>query len=67
MQLGGNWVGPVCTDDLPVEMQIDWIRFTEFEKKLTDSPRNLFFPQNFNREKVKDSWRWPAPVLLSAR
>lgn len=31
MQLGGNWVGPVCTDDLPVEMQIDWIRFTEFQ------------------------------------
>ncbi|MCQ2154076.1 MAG: glycoside hydrolase family 16 protein [Bacteroidales bacterium] len=28
MQLGGSWVGPVCVDDLPVSLQIDWIRFT---------------------------------------
>ncbi|MDR2138014.1 MAG: glycoside hydrolase family 16 protein [Tannerella sp.] len=27
MQLGGSWVGRVEPDDLPVEMQIDWVRF----------------------------------------
>ncbi|MFI3295184.1 MAG: glycoside hydrolase family 16 protein [Rikenellaceae bacterium] len=26
-QLGGSWVGKVDPDDLPVEMQIDWVRF----------------------------------------
>lgn len=31
MQLGGSWVGPVCTDDLPTDMQIDWIRFKSFD------------------------------------
>ncbi|MBO5251005.1 MAG: glycoside hydrolase family 16 protein [Bacteroidaceae bacterium] len=27
MQLGGEWVGPVHMEDLPVEMEIDWVRF----------------------------------------
>ena len=27
MQLGGPWVGPVAGNDLPVEMEIDWVRF----------------------------------------
>lgn len=27
MQLGGDWVGPVHLEDLPVEMEIDWVRF----------------------------------------
>jgi beta-glucanase (GH16 family) len=27
MQLGGSWVGAVEPSDLPVEMQIDWVRF----------------------------------------
>lgn len=27
MQLGGSWVGAVEPDDLPVEMEIDWVRF----------------------------------------
>lgn len=27
MQLGGSWVGAVCPEDLPVEMEIDWVRF----------------------------------------
>ena len=27
MQLGGSWVGKVDTADLPVEMEIDWVRF----------------------------------------
>lgn len=26
MQIGGNWVGPADSSDLPVEMTIDWIR-----------------------------------------
>ena len=26
MQLGGNWVGEVDPNDLPVEMEIDWVR-----------------------------------------
>lgn len=30
-QLGGEWVGPVAMEDLPVEMEIDWVRF--YEKK----------------------------------
>lgn len=25
-QLGGKWVGPVSTEDLPVEMEVDWVR-----------------------------------------
>ncbi len=31
MQLGGSWVGPVDQKDLPVEMEIDWVRFYEFK------------------------------------
>lgn len=27
MQLGGSWVGAVDPNDVPVEMQIDWVRF----------------------------------------
>ena len=30
MQLGGSWVGAVNPDDLPVEMEIDWVRFYGF-------------------------------------
>lgn len=26
MQLGGSWVGKVAPEDLPVEMEIDWVR-----------------------------------------
>lgn len=32
MQLGGDWVGPVNEQDLPVEMHIDWIRFLQKEE-----------------------------------
>ncbi len=31
MQLGGNWVGSVDPKKLPVEMEIDWVRFYEFK------------------------------------
>ncbi len=27
MQLGGSWVGAIHSEDLPVEMEIDWVRF----------------------------------------
>ena len=27
MQLGGSWVGRYDTEDLPVQMEIDWVRF----------------------------------------
>lgn len=27
MQLGGAWVGEVANEDLPVEMEVDWVRF----------------------------------------
>lgn len=30
MQLGGSWVGEVNTSELPVEMEIDWVRFYTF-------------------------------------
>lgn len=30
MQLGGSWVGRVNDADLPVEMEIDWVRFYKF-------------------------------------
>jgi hypothetical protein len=33
MQLGGNWVGRIDPDDLPVEMEIDWVRFYDFKTK----------------------------------
>lgn len=32
MQLGGNWVGDIYKEDLPVEMKVDWVRFTEFKE-----------------------------------
>ena len=32
MQLGGSWVGAVDPTHLPVEMEIDWVRFYEFKK-----------------------------------
>jgi len=35
MQLGGSWVGAVKPEDLPVEMEIDWVRFYGFGKKTT--------------------------------
>ncbi|MBC9798371.1 glycoside hydrolase family 16 protein [Sinomicrobium weinanense] len=31
MQLGGEWVGEVDPADLPVEMEIDWVRFYAFK------------------------------------
>jgi len=31
MQLGGSWVGTVDQKNLPVEMEIDWVRFYEFK------------------------------------
>ncbi|MEG1634687.1 MAG: glycoside hydrolase family 16 protein [Rikenellaceae bacterium] len=34
-QLGGNWVGKVNPDDLPVEMAIDWVKFWELESTST--------------------------------
>lgn len=33
MQLGGSWVGEVEVEDLPVEMEIDWVRFYALDKK----------------------------------
>ena len=30
MQLGGTWVGAVEPNDLPVEMEIDWVRYYKF-------------------------------------
>lgn len=33
MQLGGSWVGAVKPEELPVEMEIDWVRFYGFDKK----------------------------------
>lgn len=30
MQLGGSWVGEVEPNDLPVEMEIDWVRYYKF-------------------------------------
>ncbi len=27
MQLGGNWVGSVDPSELPVEMEVDWVRY----------------------------------------
>lgn len=33
MQLGGSWVGDIDAKDLPVEMEIDWVRFYGFKNK----------------------------------
>lgn len=33
MQLGGSWVGPIHPEELPVEMEIDWVRFYGFGKR----------------------------------
>ena len=32
MPLGGSWAGFIDQKDLPVEMEIDWVRFYEFKK-----------------------------------
>lgn len=34
MQLGGSWVGNIDPGDLPVEMEVDWVRFYEFNHKM---------------------------------
>ena len=34
MQLGGSWVGEVDPADLPVEMEVDWVRFYKKESSL---------------------------------
>jgi beta-glucanase (GH16 family) len=39
MQLGGSWVGAVDQGNLPVEMEIDWVRFYEFNNKKESSSR----------------------------
>lgn len=31
MQLGGSWVGDVNPEDLPVEMEVDWVRYYEWK------------------------------------
>lgn len=31
MQLGGTWVGPVDSTDLPVEMEVDWVRYYQWK------------------------------------
>ena len=31
MQLGGQWVGEVDPEDLPVEMEVDWVRYYKWE------------------------------------
>jgi beta-glucanase (GH16 family) len=31
MQLGGSWVGKIKDADLPVEMEIDWVKFYKFK------------------------------------
>lgn len=31
MQLGGPWVGPVDSADLPVEMEVDWVRYYQWK------------------------------------
>lgn len=33
MQLGGSWVGAVDAKDLPVEMEVDWVRFYQRKSK----------------------------------
>ena len=30
-QLGGDWVGDVAMEDLPMQMEIDWVRFYQKE------------------------------------
>lgn len=37
MQLGGNWVGAVNPDELPVEMAIDWVRFYELNEDFKEN------------------------------
>ncbi|SDE44962.1 glycoside hydrolase family 16 protein [Pedobacter soli] len=34
MQLGGSWVGKIKDADLPVEMEIDWVKFYPFKENL---------------------------------
>lgn len=34
MQLGGSWVGAVKQEHLPVEMEINWVRFYKFKNKM---------------------------------
>lgn len=32
MQVGGSWVGSVAPSQLPVEMEIDWVKYQEFKE-----------------------------------
>jgi len=36
MQLGGNWVGKIAEDQLPVQMEIDWVKV--YQDKSTPKP-----------------------------
>ncbi len=38
MQLGGSWVGETDPEDLPVEMEVDWVRYYVPEDGRPDSP-----------------------------
>ena len=33
MQLGGDWIGPIEPNNLPVEREIDWVRFYAFKNQ----------------------------------
>lgn len=41
MQLGGRWVGDVTPEDLPVHMQIDWVR--SYVRDENNTRQSLFF------------------------
>jgi hypothetical protein len=37
MQLGGSWVGSIDQKDLPVEMEIDWVRFMNLKRRINEN------------------------------
>ena len=47
MQLGGSWVGAVDPKDLPVEMEVDWVRFISESHSNKTLNMNIQLPSFF--------------------
>ena len=49
MQLGGSWVGAVDPKDLPVEMEVDWVRFYQRKSPNKTLNMNIQLPSFFRK------------------
>lgn len=58
MQLGGSWVGAINPDELPVEMEIDWVKYFRCKENHEKGTRTEWQPEwcdDFNCETLDTS------------